>query len=85
MASPTLPPEAVEMMHALASLQAEAIKGSRWVGESFAEESRAMHYGEKDHATIHGQATREEAEELWDEGILVAPLLIPVVPPDEVN
>ena len=85
MASPKLAPEAIAAMHALAAMQAEAIKDSRWVGESFAEESRAMHYGEKDHATIHGQATREEADELWEEGILVAPLLIPVVPPDEVN
>ena len=84
-ASPKLPPEALAMMHALAAMQAEAIKGSQWVGDSFAEESRAMHYGEKDQATIHGQATRAEAEELWEEGILIAPLLIPVAPPDEVN
>ena len=85
MASPKLPPEAVAMMHALAAMQAEAIKDSQWVGDKFAEESRAMHYGERDAATIHGQATREEAEELWDEGILIAPLLIPIAPPDEVN
>jgi hypothetical protein len=84
-ASPKLPPEAVAMMHALAAMQAEAIKESQWVGDSFAEESRAMHYGERDTATIHGHATREEAEELWDEGILIAPLLIPIAPPDEVN
>ena len=85
MASPKLPPEAAAMIHPLAALQAEAIKESRWVGDKFAEESRAMHYGERDAATIHGQATREEAEELWDEGIVIAPLLIPVAPPDEVN
>jgi hypothetical protein len=85
MASPRLPPEAVAMMHALAAIQAEAIKESQWVGDKFAEESRAMHYGERDTATIHGQASRDEAEELWDEGILIAPLLIPIAPPDEVN
>ena len=85
MASPKLPPEAVAMMHALAAMQAEAIKDSQWVGDKFAEESRAMHYGERDAATIHGQASREEAEELWDEGIRIAPLLIPIAPPDEVN
>ncbi|MCA1661661.1 MAG: DUF1178 family protein [Novosphingobium sp.] len=85
MASPKLPPEAAAMMRALAAMQAEAIKDSQWVGDNFAEESRAMHYGERDPATIHGQATREEAEELWDEGIVIAPLLIPVAPPDEVN
>ena len=84
-ASSKLPPQAVAMMHALAAVQAEAIKESHWVGDAFAEESRAMHYGEKDQATIHGHASREEAEELWDEGILVAPLLIPVATPDEIN
>lgn len=84
-ASPKLPPEAAAVMHALAAMQSEAIKDSRWVGDKFAEESRAMRYGEKDQATIHGQATRDEAEALWDEGIVVAPLLIPVAPPDEVN
>ena len=84
-ASSKLPPEAVAMMQALAAIQTEAIKDSQWVGDQFAEESRAMHYGERDAATIHGQATREEAEELWDEGILIAPLLIPIAPPDEVN
>lgn len=85
MASPKLPPEALAMMHALAAIQAEAIKQSQYVGDKFAEETRAMHYGDKDHATIHGQATREEAEELWEEGIPIAPLLIPIAPPDEVN
>ena len=84
-ASPRLPPEAVAAMHALAAIQAEAIKTSRWVGDKFADQSRAMHYGDADHATIHGQATREEARDLLDEGIMVAPLLVPIVPPDEIN
>lgn len=84
-AAPSLPPQALAMMHALAALQAETIKQSRWVGDKFAEESRAMHYGEREAATIHGRASYDEAEALWDEGILVAPLLIPVAPADEVN
>ena len=84
-ASPKLPPEAVAMMHALAAVQAEAIKQSRWVGDKFADESRAIHYGEREAETIHGQASRDEAEALLEEGILVAPLLIPVAPPDEIN
>lgn len=85
LALPKLPPEAVAAMHALAAIQAEAIKTSRWVGDKFAAQSRAMHYGDADHATIHGQATREEARDLLDEGIMVAPLLIPIAPPDEIN
>lgn len=80
-----LPPEAVKMMQAMAAMQAEALKDSRWVGGSFAEESRAMHYGERDTETIHGQATLREAKELLDEGIVVAPLPFPVAPPDETN
>ena len=52
--SPDFPPRVVAAMHALAKIQAEAIKTSRWVGDKFADHSRAMHYGDADHATIHG-------------------------------
>ena len=83
--APAMPPEAVKMMQALAMMQAEAIKQSRWTGDSFAEEARAMHYGERDAEPIHGQATLEEAKDLLDEGVAVAPLLFPVVPPGEAN
>jgi hypothetical protein len=80
-----LPPEVAKAMQALATAQANALKNSTWVGERFAEESRAMHYGERDHATIHGQATPEQAVALAEEGITVSPLPFPVAPPDEVN
>lgn len=81
----TLPPEAARMMQALARMQAEALKDSRWVGGTFAEQSRAMHYGEREAETIHGQATLAEAKELLKEGIAVAPLPFPVAPPGEAN
>lgn len=80
-----LPPEVAKAMQALAEAQARALKNSTWVGADFAEHSRAMHYGERDHATIHGQATREEAVALHEEGIPVAPLPFPVAPPDKLN
>ena len=80
-----MPPEALRMMHALAAMQSEALKDSRWVGDKFVEESRAIHYGERDAQAIHGQATLEEAKALHAEGIEVAPLLFPVVPPGETN
>ncbi|KHS48456.1 DUF1178 family protein [Novosphingobium subterraneum] len=80
-----LPPEAVAMLQAVAAMQAEAIKSSTWVGDKFADDARAMHYGEKDPGAIHGRATPDEARELLEEGIAVAPLLIPVVPPEEAN
>jgi hypothetical protein len=80
-----IPPQAIQMMQALAAMQAEALKDSRWVGSKFAEESRAMHYGERDAEIIHGQATLEEAVALHEEGIEVAPLPFPVAPPGEAN
>ena len=62
-----------------------ALKDSTWVGEAFADQSRAMHYGEQDPAVIHGQATLEQARELFEEGIAVTPLPFPVAPPEELN
>lgn len=85
MSKGAMPPEAIRMMQALAAMQAEALKSSRWVGDRFAEESRAMHYGEREVETIHGQATLEEAKALYEEGIEVAPLPFPVAPPGETN
>jgi len=82
---PPIPPQMVEMFRAYVEAQAEALKSSKWVGEKFPDQARAMHYGEEDHAPIHGQATLEEAQELLEEGIAVAPVLFPVVPPDQAN
>jgi hypothetical protein len=81
----TLPPEAAEALRRMAEMQAEALKTSTWVGDQFAERSRAIHYGEREAETIHGQATADEARELLEEGVTVAPLLFPVAPPDELN
>lgn len=72
-------------MEKLAVLQAEALKNSRWVGDDFVQQSRAMHYGERESETIHGQATLREAKELLDEGVTIAPLPFPVAPPEELN
>lgn len=80
-----IPPEVAKAMEALAQAQAAALKNSTWVGTDFAEQSRAMHYGEREQATIHGQATRDEAKALAEEGVPIAPLPFPVAPPDELN
>jgi len=85
MVSAPLPPEAVEVLAKLAALQKEALKQSRWVGKDFAEQSREMHYGERDVETIHGQATLEEARDLLEEGIAVMPLPFPVAAPEDLN
>ena len=39
------------------------------VGAGFAEEARKIHYGESDKRNIYGQATRDQARQLRDEGI----------------
>jgi hypothetical protein len=80
-----LPPEAAAMLRKLAEVQAEALKNSTWVGDAFAEQSRAIHYGEREGVAIHGQASPDEARALLDEGITVMPLLFPVAAPDELN
>ena len=73
------------VLQALAQMQSKALEQSTWVGRSFADRARAMHYGEEEHAPIHGQADPEEAAALVEEGVTVAPLLFPVVPPDAKN
>ncbi len=85
MNAPTLPPAMVEMMHKLAAAQSEMLKQSQWVGHEFAETARAIHYGEEDGRLIHGETSRDEAEALAEEGIAVAPLPFPVVPPSAKN
>ena len=69
----------------VAALQAEMLKDSRWVGDRFAETARAMHYGEMERAQVHGHATFEQAKSLVDDGVPVAPLPLPVTPPNQVN
>ena len=78
-------PAAQEIMTKMAIMQAQALQQSTWVGDQFAVQSRAMHYGESDQTTIHGQATLAEANDLLEEGIAVIPLPFPVAPPEEIN
>ncbi len=48
------------------------------VGERFPEEARRIHYGEVEERGIRGQASREAAEELREEGIDVVAVSLPV-------
>jgi hypothetical protein len=50
---------------------------AEYVGPKFAEEARKIHYGETMDRHIYGETTLEEARELVEEGVDVAPL-----PPD---
>jgi hypothetical protein len=69
----------------LAAAQAEMLKDSRWVGEKFADTARAIHSGEIAPQQVHGSATLEQAKSLVDDGVPVAPLPLPVTPPNQVN
>lgn len=80
-ANTPMPEEVQKALSALAKAQEKALEKSTYVGKDFAEQSRAMHYGEQDEAPIHGQASLEEAKALVDEGVEVAPLPFPIAPP----
>lgn len=69
----------------VAAEQAKALAESTWVGRAFPDRARAMHSGEEAPAVIHGQATVAEARALADEGVPVAALPLPVVPPEAKN
>lgn len=72
-----------EMLARLADLQKRVLEKSDFVGERFPDEARAIHLGEAEARAIHGQATRDEADRLIEEGIEVAPLPFPVQDPSE--
>lgn len=52
-------------------------ENAEYVGPKFADEARKIHYGESVERHIYGETTVEEARELVEEGVDVAPL-----PPD---
>ncbi|WP_374300122.1 DUF1178 family protein [Ferrovibrio sp.] len=70
--------EVAVAMKALRELRDHVEKNADYVGDQFAEEARKIHYGEADKRNIYGEATKEEARELTEEGIDVA--MIPWVP-----
>lgn len=72
-------------LRSLAEVQSKMLETSQWVGRSFADRARAMHAGEEEHAPIHGQSTLAEAKALVEDGVPVAPLIVPVVPPEALN
>jgi hypothetical protein len=76
---------AAEAIARLACAQAEMLRKSEWVGDRFAETARAMHLGELPESAVHGEATRDEAKALVEDGVSIAPLPLPVIPPNQVN
>ena len=49
-------------------------ENSEYVGTSFAETARKMHHGDLEHRSIHGEASRDDAKSLIDDGVpVIAP------------
>ena len=69
-----------ELAKAMRKLRTEIEAKSEYVGPRFSEEARKIHYEEAPPRGIYGEATREEAQALSEEGIEFFPL--PSLPED---
>jgi len=68
---------------ALRELRRKVQDNSEYVGEKFADEARAIHLGDAPERSIYGEASRDEAQKLAEDGVPVAPL--PFVPTRKTN
>lgn len=75
------PRSAVE--EALAALRRQVEAHSEYVGPDFAAEARAIHEGDAPARAIYGEAHRDEARRLVEDGVPVAPL--PFLPVRKAN
>ena len=62
---------AVKAREALLELRNKIEETCDYVGPTFAEEARKMHYGEIEQRSIYGESTTEDAEALAEEGVEV--------------
>jgi hypothetical protein len=72
-----VPGEVRKMRQFMTGLRKYIQENAEYVGPKFSEEARKIHYGETEERHIYGEASVEEAADLVEEGIDVAPL-----PPD---
>lgn len=68
---------------AMAELRRRIEANSEYVGGRFVNEARAMHLGEIPHRSIYGEARLDEARQLVEDGVPVAPL--PFLPNRKAN
>jgi len=61
------------------------LKHTEDVGERFPHEARQIHYGEAPERPIRGQASRQEVDDLREEGIEVMALPVAPVPPEQLH
>lgn len=78
---PDKSPVKKEMLEALRRLRRHVTDNADYVGDKFAEEARKIHYEETEKRGIYGEATKEEARSLKEEGIEFHPL--PTLPEDQ--
>lgn len=76
-AQPAMTPEAMTMHSMWVRAVQHVMANTDDVGERFAEEARRIHYGEVEERAIRGQATKEDAIALQEEGIDVMSLPMP--------
>ena len=62
---------AQEILQAAGKMQKYVEENCDYVGNNFAEEARAIHYGEAEERGIYGEATMDEATDLIEENIPV--------------
>jgi hypothetical protein len=72
LAEPVAPEHLRMAMSKIAELNKHIVETCDYVGDTFAEEARKIHYDEAPHREIYGEATPAEAAELHDEGIAVS-------------
>ena len=77
------PAKIKQLLADLAREQAKMLEKSDYVGKDFARQARAMHEGEADDRPIHGETSIDEARDMLDDGIPVAPLPLPVRRPED--
>ena len=63
-----------KLAEAVRQLRQHVKDNADYVGNDFPEEARKMHYGETEERGIYGEASLQDAKELVEEGIDVAPL-----------
>ena len=74
---PAMPEELRKMRQFMTGLRKYVEQNAEYVGRKFPDEARKIHYGDAEERHIYGEASLEEAADLVEEGIDVAPL-----PPD---
>ena len=95
--APYIAKRGASMEEGLASLPTEAmnelrakvidyvLKNTEDVGKAFPDEARKIHRRDAPERPIRGQATKQEAQELKEEGIDVVTLPMAPVPPDQLH